>query len=203
MSDDRSRRSDALRNRERILDAAASALSRNPTVSLMEIVEESGLSRATVYRHFPDIASVRAALIESVQQEGRASLDEHFFEPGISRGRPAQSTAEVLGAYLRKAFLMDSRYGHAVAAEPEPGAQLIEEFLPITEAMIRQGQERGEFRTDIDVTLAAKTHLTVVISSARRMRLDGADVDQAVKMVESFLRGLERSPRPVWSDDPD
>lgn len=203
MSEDRSRRSDAQRNRERILDAAAAALARDPEVSLPTIIEESGLSRATVYRHFPDMAAVRVELMASVQKEGRASINEHFFEPGTSRGRPAQSTAEVLGAYLRRAFTMDSRYGHTLASEPEPGAQLIEEFLPITIAMIRQGQERGEFRTDIDVTLAAKTHLTVVISMARRLQLDGADVDQAVKMVESFLRGLERSPRPIWPDDTD
>lgn len=198
MPDSRPQRSDARRNRERILDAAAAGLARDPNITLASVIEESGLSRATVYRHFPDIAAVRAALMESVQREGRASLDEHFFEPGSSRGRPAQSTAEVLGAYLRKAFLMDSRYGHIVSTGPEPGQELIDEFLPITEAMIRQGQERGEFRTDIDVNLAARTHLTVVIAASRRVSIDGADVDAAVTMVEAFLRGLERSPRPIW-----
>ncbi|MDQ8047180.1 MAG: TetR/AcrR family transcriptional regulator [Solirubrobacteraceae bacterium] len=198
---DTPRRTDAQRNRSRILEAASQVLAHEPDATLAHVIEASGLSRATVYRHFSDMAAVRAALIETVQQEGRASLDEHFFEPGLSRGRPAQSTAEVLGAYLRKAFRMDSVYGHVLSTEREPGAELIEEFLPITEAMIRAGQERGEFRTDIDVTLAAKTHLTIVISAARRARSEGYDVDDAVVMVESFLRGLERSPRPIWPGD--
>lgn len=201
VTDERAPRSDAQRNRERILDAASAVLAAEPEATLAQVIEASGLSRATVYRHFADMTAVRTALLASVRREGRASLDEHFFDPGLSRGRPAQSTAEVLGAYLRKAFRMDSTYGHVLGSEREPGAELIEEFLPITLAMIRQGQERGEFRTDVDVTLTAKTYLTIVISAARRSRTEGFAIDDAVVMVETFLRGLERSPRPIWPDE--
>lgn len=201
MTDGTPRRSDALRNRERILDAAAAVFSRDSKATLNDVAAESGLARATVYRHFSDADAAKQALIEEISEEGRASLDEHFFDPGLSKGRPAQSTADILGAYLRQAFRMKTRYGRVMAGEPEPGAGLIEAFLPITEAMIRQGQARFEFRADVDVRLAAETYLSLTIYAARRAGRDGVPIDDAVGMVETFLRGLEISPGPVRPPD--
>ncbi|HEY0475005.1 MAG TPA: TetR/AcrR family transcriptional regulator [Kribbella sp.] len=52
-------RSDSLRTRERLLDAAAELLRRKGTAfTLPELARESGLSTATTYRHFDDVHAV-------------------------------------------------------------------------------------------------------------------------------------------------
>lgn len=56
-------RSDAARNRERILEVAKEVFTRNgATASLDDIAHRSGIGNATLYRHFP----TRDALIEAV-----------------------------------------------------------------------------------------------------------------------------------------
>ncbi|MGO8758526.1 MAG: TetR/AcrR family transcriptional regulator [Terracidiphilus sp.] len=59
----RKSRADALRNRERILDAAKDAFSRfGANASLDDIARHAGVGPGTLYRHFP----TRDALIEAV-----------------------------------------------------------------------------------------------------------------------------------------
>jgi AcrR family transcriptional regulator len=47
------RRSDALRNRERILSVAYGAFKDDPDVSLNTIAKLAGVGPGTLYRHFP------------------------------------------------------------------------------------------------------------------------------------------------------
>jgi AcrR family transcriptional regulator len=60
---ERKPRTDALRNRERILDVAKAAFTRHGAdASLEEIAKQAGVGAGTLYRHFP----TRDALIEGV-----------------------------------------------------------------------------------------------------------------------------------------
>lgn len=73
-------RTDALRNRERILEEAKAAFTRlGATASLEEIAKMAGVGIGTLYRHFP----TRDALIEGVYQnevEKLASAANRFAE---------------------------------------------------------------------------------------------------------------------------
>jgi serine phosphatase RsbU (regulator of sigma subunit) len=57
------RRADALRNRERILDAAERILMRSPSATLADIAAAAGVARSTLHRRFPN----RDALLAAVQ----------------------------------------------------------------------------------------------------------------------------------------
>ena len=67
-----SRREDARRNRERILEAAGLLLAQSPSAPLADIATAAGLSRSTIYRHFPN----REALIAGMGERPRAAPPE-------------------------------------------------------------------------------------------------------------------------------
>jgi len=73
-------RTDALRNRERILDVAKEAFTRSgANASLDDIAKEAGVGAGTLYRHFP----TRDALIEAVYRtevEKLAAAEKEFTE---------------------------------------------------------------------------------------------------------------------------
>jgi AcrR family transcriptional regulator len=73
-------RTDALRNRERILEVAKEAFTTyGANASLDEIAKESGVGAGTLYRHFP----TREALIEAVYRtevEKLAAAERNFAE---------------------------------------------------------------------------------------------------------------------------
>src|SRR5688500_4169220 len=60
-------RADALRNRERILDAAERMLTRAPSATLADIAAAAGVSRSTLHRRFQNRDKLIAALGERPQ----------------------------------------------------------------------------------------------------------------------------------------
>ncbi len=70
-TDARPLRADARRNRDRLLDAAVRAFSRDPPdVTLDAIAKDAGVGIGTLYRHFP----TREALIEAAYRNELARL---------------------------------------------------------------------------------------------------------------------------------
>jgi serine phosphatase RsbU (regulator of sigma subunit) len=81
------RREDARRNRERIVKAAGRVLAQSPSASLEDVAAAAGVSRTTIYRHFPD----RDSLIAASEDEPRTALvDADGLVPpgGLGRERP-------------------------------------------------------------------------------------------------------------------
>src|SRR3981189_2908491 len=74
-------RSDALKNREAILQAAHDALAESPHASLNSIAKRAGVGPGTLYRHFPTReALVLAVYRHDVQQlvdSAPVLLEEH------------------------------------------------------------------------------------------------------------------------------
>src|SRR5260370_14297371 len=77
---DRKPRTDALRNRERILEVAKEAFTRSgANTSLDEIAKQAGVGAGTLYRHFP----TRDELLEAVYRtevEKLAAAERKFAE---------------------------------------------------------------------------------------------------------------------------
>lgn len=82
------RRADALRSRERILDAAQRLLEQSPSATLADIAAAAGISRSTLYRHFPDRGQMTAALAERPESPSPDEI-ENLLPPGhLGRERP-------------------------------------------------------------------------------------------------------------------
>jgi AcrR family transcriptional regulator len=78
-------RRDAVRNRDRILDAARQLFADSADVSMCEVARRAGVGQATLYRNFPDhralIAEVLVEQIERITQLAaeRAGDPDAFF----------------------------------------------------------------------------------------------------------------------------
>jgi serine phosphatase RsbU (regulator of sigma subunit) len=82
------RRADALRNDERILDAAKRLLEQSPTATLSDIAAAAGVSRSSLYRRFANREQLVAEL-ESRPQDGALRPSRDPLPPGqLGRQRP-------------------------------------------------------------------------------------------------------------------
>jgi serine phosphatase RsbU (regulator of sigma subunit) len=83
-----SRRADAIRNDERILEAARRLLEQSPSASFSEIASAAGVSRSSLYRRFRGRKALLAAL-EARPQEGELPSNEDPLPAGrLGRRRP-------------------------------------------------------------------------------------------------------------------
>jgi AcrR family transcriptional regulator len=108
-------RADAARNRARVLDAAARLFAAHDgrTVTMERIAAEAGVGKATLYRRFPDVASIAVALLD----EHERALQDRLLHgpPPLGPGAPP---GERLAAFYRAMVRLLERHGHlALAAE--------------------------------------------------------------------------------------
>ncbi|MEV8532009.1 helix-turn-helix domain-containing protein [Streptomyces sp. NPDC051211] len=103
----RTRRIDAVRNREQILAAADQLFAeRDPrTVTMDQIAKAAGVGRATLYRRFPDPRAVAAALLDEHERLLQERLT--YGPPPLGPGAPA---AERLAAFYTAAVELLERH---------------------------------------------------------------------------------------------
>jgi serine phosphatase RsbU (regulator of sigma subunit) len=87
------RRADALRNRERILDAAQRVLRQSPSASLTDIAAAAGVARSTLHRRFRNRDELLAALHERPQDEFPETVDGALPTGRLGRERPVSLDA--------------------------------------------------------------------------------------------------------------
>ena len=93
-------RSDAQRNRERILEAAKEAFTRaGVDASLDEIAKEAGVGPGTLYRHFPTRETLLGAVYRT-EMEKLASAERKFAEelPPVEALRAWESSNTFFGS---------------------------------------------------------------------------------------------------------
>jgi serine phosphatase RsbU (regulator of sigma subunit) len=87
------RRADALRNRERILDAAERMLERSPSATLADIAAAAGVARSTLHRRFPNRDALLAALQDRPQEAGLEAPGGTLPVGRLGRDRPVSLDA--------------------------------------------------------------------------------------------------------------
>jgi AcrR family transcriptional regulator len=87
------RRADALRNRERILDAAERMLERSPSATLADIAAAAGVARSTLHRRFPNRDALLGALQDRPQENGLDAPAGTLPAGRLGRDRPVSLDA--------------------------------------------------------------------------------------------------------------
>lgn len=192
-------RSDARRNRDLILDAAAETLARDPDASLIDIASASGLARATVYRHFSNLEEVRKALLDEVEELGREVLQQGLVD-ALQGDAATTPIATQMLKIVTAALPIETRYARAIAKARTPEEGLLATFGPVMRATVVEGQRRSEFARDLDPETTADSLILLMIHAGRRVHRDGLSVQSALGPVRTFLRGMEVSPAPPPAD---
>ena len=173
-------RTDALRNRERILEVAKGAFTRHgASTSLDDIAKQAGVGAGTLYRHFP----TRDALIEAVYRSEVEKL------AGAARGFIAvMSPIEALRAWLllfvdyvaAKHIIAPAL--NSVAGGPsrlyEGSRSLVQGAI---EELVKRAKKSGDVRRDIDASDLLRAVIGVSYVSS------GGDWQQSARRLVDIL----------------
>jgi TetR/AcrR family transcriptional repressor of mexCD-oprJ operon len=181
------RRADAERNLVRIIEAATTLLAVNPSASMAEIAEASGLVRATLYRHFP----TRDDLIRAMYAEALDDALKAILSVDPEHGKTTDAIARVVDALLvvgdRYRILSEERrvYPELRDKEQSVGAPLI--------ALVERGQRSGELRDDLPLRWIVASLGSLVNEALRAVGRNDIDRAEAGSLV---TRTLLESMRP-------
>jgi len=136
----------AARNVEAILDAAERILARRDPATISAVAAEAGISRVTVYAHFPDRERLLAAVVERAVERWIAATERLDLRSG-----PAD---EVLRRVLETGWEEISRssgIAEAAAAELDPAAmqRSHDRGQRLIRQLVDRGRREGAFRTDV------------------------------------------------------
>jgi AcrR family transcriptional regulator len=182
-------RADAIRNRERVLEAAKSVFSQGgPEASLEAVARRAGVGIGTLYRHFP----TREDLYEAVYRrevEQLVELAKHLVET-------ENAPVEALRRWLRAGVeFMATKKGMAAAlataahGSSELVAYSLDRLTWAVGELLRRAAAAGEIRADIDPEDLLRALVGMCYAH------DGTGWQAKVlRLVEVFIDGLRQRP---------
>jgi TetR/AcrR family transcriptional repressor of mexCD-oprJ operon len=185
------RRADARRNAEKIVDAAVACLGRSPDASTSEIARAAGVGRVTLYGHFP----TREALVESALTR---LLDEG--DQVLERLDLTGDPREVLRTLIQSGWLLmaeaDAVLEAAQAALP-PGRiqELHAKLAQRLESLIARGQAEGVFRADLPASWMASVLHHIMKGAAVDVREGRLKKSDAPRFISETVLAAYRQPR--------
>jgi AcrR family transcriptional regulator len=141
-------RADAVRNRERVLEAAKAVFSAGgPEASLEAVAKKAGVGIGTLYRHFP----TREALFEAVYRREVQQLSE-LAEQLKSENDPVDALRRWLRSnveFVATKKGMSAALALAVQSSSELTAFSFERLTKAVGALLERAVAAGEIRSDI------------------------------------------------------
>lgn len=181
-------RADAQRNRDRLVDAARSALAHDQGALTCEgVARDAGVGVGTLYRHFPNLG----ALIEAVYS---AELDQlAATAPGLLDDFPPDEALRTWAErYVRFTTTQPGlrpalRSGMASGTIPAPHTRRV--LTRVVAEFLASGARSGSLRADVSPQGATSLLLGVMLSVATEPGYD-AESDHIAAMVGLFVDAL-------------
>ncbi|MEV5753673.1 TetR/AcrR family transcriptional regulator [Actinoallomurus sp. NPDC052308] len=147
---DRRKRSDARRNAQTLLDAAAAVFARaGVDAPVREIAAEAGVGMGTVYRHFP----TRPDLVVAVF---RHQVDALAATPTSASGEDLETPYAVLRSWVaRFTDFLVTKHGLAEALHSDQAgyeslhAEFVDRLVPVLDQLLRAAVDAGQIRADV------------------------------------------------------
>jgi AcrR family transcriptional regulator len=142
------RRAIAERNVEAILDAAERLLERNDQMSMSAVAQEAGVSRQTLYVHFPDREQLLSAIVKRAVHRWVAATHEVETDRG-----PALDALRRLVKVGWEEISRSSHVARVASSELDPDSvrEAHDAGAELPRRLVRRGRRDGSFRTDVPV----------------------------------------------------
>lgn len=182
----RTRRADALRNQQTLLDAAAAVFLRaGVDAPVREIAAEAGVGMGTLYRHFP----TRADLVVAVFRHQLDSLSSReVIVPALS-----EDPYGALRSWVHRfADFLVTKHGLARALRSDQAgfdalhAEFLERLLPVCDQLLKNAARSGVSRSDVRAVdfLHAVGNLCIGVEADPEYDVHG--------MIDLFIAGLKQ-----------
>lgn len=189
----RRRRADAERSITAILDAAVDVLNERPGASIGDVAEAAGVTRQTVYAHYPSREALLTAAIDHVSAAAVVAMDAALGEDDP----PTQTLLRLANIGWRTY----ERYPQLLRMSPQnPDAERTR-HAPVRERferVIRDGQDTGDFDQQLSPAWLATVAMTLGHAAANDIAAGRMPASQATSAIEhSILRIVAAGePRP-------
>ena len=174
-------RADAQRNLTSIVTAAIDVLAERPEASMTDVARAAGVTRQTVYAHFPN----RAALLGAVLERAVGDAVERMDAAAIDDGPPEEVLARLVHASWRElvkhANLLEAMFREVPPSEVHAGHAPVLERL---ERLVRRGRREGVFTREPPVSWLVAAYLGLVHAAGEevaRGRLRARDAEPALQ----------------------
>jgi TetR/AcrR family transcriptional regulator, mexCD-oprJ operon repressor len=177
----------AERNVGAILDAAEELLEERAAASISAVAARAGVSRVTVYAHFPTWEALLEAAVERTVRRTMTALEATHPDDGP----PVQALERMLTA----AWQHLARYGAMAQAVAE---QLSSQAVTRTHqavhrtvgALLERGQADGSFRTDLPAAWLVTACIALIHACAQEVRADRIGERDAARILTATVRDL-------------
>lgn len=157
------RRATAERNAEAILDAASDLIARGAPLNMAAIAAGAGVSRPTLYSHYPRLADVMIAAVDRAVAQSMALMDAA--EP--ERGPAPEALRRVLDVSWT---VLAQHEAMARAASEQLSAERVNErhhpLMARLHTLVLRGQREGDFRSDRDPKWLVAAFFALIHSAA-------------------------------------
>lgn len=184
------RRADAERNRERILDAAVQCLATDPYTSMGDIAAAAGVGRVTVYGHFASRYELLEAVFVRSMRRADQSLDQVDVEgdPWTSLQGLVEASWQIVAA---SSLLIRP-------ATEELGAEVVHKhharsFARI-QRLIRRGRASGVFRSDLPEAWMITCFFSIMHAAANELAAGRITQKTAQRIIWPTIASLFRVP---------
>lgn len=162
----RPRRSDAERSIEAILDAALEILTAGGTFSMTAIARAAGVSRVTLYAHFP----TRENLVEATLDRGVARAAETLRMLSLEDMPASQALAQLVRSSWQILYRQRNIYMLAATTlSPSVLRAYHEPVLGRVEKLVLRGQVDGDIRADLPLQWLVATIYSLMHLAAEQL----------------------------------
>ncbi|MGC7095178.1 TetR/AcrR family transcriptional regulator [Amycolatopsis lurida] len=179
------RRADAQRSRASILDAAVQVLNADPMASVGSIAGAAGVTRQTVYAHFPSREHLLAEVLDHLTEETVAAMDA----ADLDIGPAADALVRLLDAARRTSgrYPVLLRELGSLPVDPHADSR---RHAPVAERLariIRRGRETGEFGDELPLDWLVAVTINLGHTAAEEADAGRMSDDEAAKALNLSL----------------